>query len=336
MNDERRRILRMLAEGTISVDECQELLQALSDRRTEKVEREVQAAKGKRPIWPYVLLAILAILTIPIWTICRRVLGSVLSIFAGPFGILLFAFWIWMVVDCVKRRPEDFRLLFTGKHEHEKWVWCAIVFLAGWLGALAYLVVVRQPARSLVPPRKQRRESKPGDRSPPPVESNSALAPAPAPVTTEEEPFTPSPRAGSLIPFILVGSLLAFGLPLAIGALAATCGVTAPWIMLHLPPDIRLDVSEVLPQVGGFVGASLIAAFALVLGIMLLWLIIFELWMLIDCLARDHREFGTLITSSKPLDKLLWLLLILMFPIIAGLAYHISIRRSPRRAPGAA
>ena len=52
--------------------------------------------------------------------------------------------------------------------------------------------------------------------------------------------------------------------------------------------------------------------------------------MLIDCLARDYREFGTLITSDKSADKLVWLLLIFLIPIIGAIAYHISVRRRPR------
>ena len=40
MDNERRRILRMMAEGTITVEECDELLRALSDRRKEKTEKE--------------------------------------------------------------------------------------------------------------------------------------------------------------------------------------------------------------------------------------------------------------------------------------------------------
>ena len=55
--------------------------------------------------------------------------------------------------------------------------------------------------------------------------------------------------------------------------------------------------------------------------------LIFWIWMLIDCLARDYREFGTLVSSDKSADKLLWILLILILPIIGAIAYHISVRR---------
>ena len=57
--------------------------------------------------------------------------------------------------------------------------------------------------------------------------------------------------------------------------------------------------------------------------------LIFWIWMLVDCLARDYREFGTLITSNKSADKLVWILLILFLPIIGAIAYHISVRRRP-------
>ena len=42
MDEERKRILRMLAEGTITVEEGDELLRALSQRRQEKMEGEVK------------------------------------------------------------------------------------------------------------------------------------------------------------------------------------------------------------------------------------------------------------------------------------------------------
>ena len=62
--------------------------------------------------------------------------------------------------------------------------------------------------------------------------------------------------------------------------------------------------------------------------------LIFWIWMIIDCLARDYREFGTLITSEKSVDKLVWVLLLLFLPIIGAVAYHIGVRRRTR--PGRA
>ena len=68
------------------------------------------------------------------------------------------------------------------------------------------------------------------------------------------------------------------------------------------------------------------------IAISLAWLIIFWVWMLIDCLARDNREFGT-IASDKATDKLVWLLLLLFIPLVGALAYHISVRRRTRPLP---
>ncbi len=48
--------------------------------------------------------------------------------------ILLFAFWIWMIVDCAKR---DF------KNSNEKIVWIVAVALMGWIGALVYYIVIK-------------------------------------------------------------------------------------------------------------------------------------------------------------------------------------------------
>lgn len=57
--------------------------------------------------------------------------------FAGIMAlvmVLVFVFWIWMIVDCAQRHF---------KNQTEKILWLIIVILLGWLGALAYLLVVR-------------------------------------------------------------------------------------------------------------------------------------------------------------------------------------------------
>ncbi len=77
--------------------------------------------------------------------------------------------------------------------------------------------------------------------------------------------------------------------------------------------------------------SSSILIFILIpVAIIILLALIFWIWMLIDCLTRDYREFGTLIRSNKSADRLVWFLLILFTFIIGGIAYHISIRRRPR------
>jgi DUF4097 and DUF4098 domain-containing protein YvlB len=305
MDDERRRILQMLTEGTISVDECDELLRALSQQRTRKAENEVAAAKSERRVWPYVLLAILGVIAVA-GLVSMFSIGNVFIPLrvGGRLGLLLLVFWIWMLVDCLTRTAFNFRLLFTEKHEHEKWIWIGIVVLAGWVGALVYFIVIRQPSRRVVTPR-----------------SSEGQGPAPelpvARPAISEGPFTPWPRARSLIPFFAVALVTAF------------LGAVAVQMSPHLFADTLRPVIGESDWQDLKVAAPFVAAFAFG-GIMMMWVVVFHIWMLVDCIARDRREFGTLITSEKSLDKLLWLLLIFVFPIFGGFAYHLSIRRRIR------
>ena len=312
-DDERKRILRMLEDGSISVEECEELLKALSQRRTRKVAREVKAVQGERPAWPYVLLVALALVGVLLWVgldvgtawlhwgrgfgvsplgvppfhLRGFSLTLPLLAFGGLMRTAALGFWIWMLVDCIARLPCDFRRLFTSRHEYDKWIWIAVVLLTNWVGALVYLVVIRQHGRARTPGTVEQAPSK--------AKPESA------------EPFTPSPRARSILPFFLIGFVLAIG-----GA--------AVVVLLH---PMRFGPHQqwaVMSKVG------LIVPFI----VTTIWLGVFWVWMLIDCLARDHREFGTLIASDRSADKIVWLLLILFTSVIGALAYHIAIRRRPR------
>ena len=59
--------------------------------------------------------------------------------------------------------------------------------------------------------------------------------------------------------------------------------------------------------------------------------VVFWLSMLISCLVRDYRDFGTIIPSDPAADKVLWLVIILFTSVIGAIAYHISIRRRVRQ-----
>jgi len=308
MDNERRRILRMMAEGKISVDECEELLQALNNRRQDKTEKEIQAVSGgERPVWPYVLLIVLAIVALPFFLrtffgILRLPMGRFdfvlpsFSLIPGlfmlswqPIKILLTTFWIWMIVDCISRLSCDFRLLFTSQHKYEKWIWLAIVVLTGWLGALAYFIVIRQPSRKIAPPASQLLIGK---------------------TDQPEQPFRPSQRARSLKPLLII-TIILIVVPLVLGLLLILFFAHTAHVV-HGGNVIAIGPFAILP-----------------LAILAVIATVFWIWMLIDCLARDYREFGTLISSDKSADKLLWILLILFLPIIGAIAYHISVRRRP-------
>ena len=48
--------------------------------------------------------------------------------------VLAFAFWIWMIIDCAKRKF---------KKDVKKVVWILVIVLLGFLGALIYFFVVK-------------------------------------------------------------------------------------------------------------------------------------------------------------------------------------------------
>jgi len=51
------------------------------------------------------------------------------------FGVLAFAFWIWMIVDCVTRKF---------KSNTEKIVWILVILFATWVGSIVYFVAIKK------------------------------------------------------------------------------------------------------------------------------------------------------------------------------------------------
>ncbi len=49
-------------------------------------------------------------------------------------GILFIAFWIWMIVDCAKRKF---------KNDLEKIIWILVIIFAHWIGSIVYFIVIR-------------------------------------------------------------------------------------------------------------------------------------------------------------------------------------------------
>ncbi len=55
-------------------------------------------------------------------------------------GILGFVFWLWMLVDCLKR-PDD-RFAIGGNYA--KLIWVLVIVFVGFIGALIYYFLVKR------------------------------------------------------------------------------------------------------------------------------------------------------------------------------------------------
>lgn len=54
----------------------------------------------------------------------------------GLIALAVAAFWIWMVIDCATKMPDQ---------GNSKIAWILVVILMNWLGALIYYLVVKLP-----------------------------------------------------------------------------------------------------------------------------------------------------------------------------------------------
>jgi hypothetical protein len=61
---------------------------------------------------------------------------GIVVLFVVFLGFVSFAFWIWMLVDCLKyERPDG----------ADKLVWILVIVFLHWVGGLIYYYVRRQP-----------------------------------------------------------------------------------------------------------------------------------------------------------------------------------------------
>ncbi|MBT3378207.1 MAG: PLDc_N domain-containing protein [Lentisphaerae bacterium] len=58
-------------------------------------------------------------------------------LFCGVLAIGAMILWVWMLVDCATKEPDE---------GNNKLVWILIIVLTHWIGALIYLLV-RRPQR---------------------------------------------------------------------------------------------------------------------------------------------------------------------------------------------
>jgi ABC-type Co2+ transport system permease subunit len=58
--------------------------------------------------------------------------GCVFSVIMGIVALAAFAFWIWMLIDAIRRTPSA---------GNTKLIWILVIILAGVIGALIYFFV---------------------------------------------------------------------------------------------------------------------------------------------------------------------------------------------------
>lgn len=62
------------------------------------------------------------------------------SVLAFVLTLALLAFWIWMLVDCLKRPDKKFR--YGGRNA--KLIWTIVIVFLAFLGALVYYFLVKR------------------------------------------------------------------------------------------------------------------------------------------------------------------------------------------------
>ncbi len=297
--DERRRILDMLARGVISIEESEQMLNALPP--------EARADTGAEAPWPPrphaaapAILALLFVGALVMALLAFTFLGARFLFLMIPLiGLLGLPFWIWMLVDCILRPPQRFPGILSPKPETAKLAWLAVILLTNLIGAMIYLAIVFPGVRRF---RSRAEEEKLFTNQ----EEVGEMAKRFRSHAEEEELFTPSPPARSLRrPFWLF-----------ILFVAISC--TTPLILAGYIQSARWNLHTAITT------GSLILWLSLALA-----MIAFTLWMLLDALQRDRREFGAILKDGWA-DKLLWISLILFAPLVGGAAYHMAVRRHPR------
>ena len=63
------------------------------------------------------------------------ILPLLFLLFAGTLSLAFFAFWIWMLIDCLQYEEDK---------DNQKLVWALVIIFTNWLGALIYYFVRRK------------------------------------------------------------------------------------------------------------------------------------------------------------------------------------------------
>ncbi len=55
-------------------------------------------------------------------------------------GVLGFVFWLWMLIDCLKRPDDEFAI----GGNYAKLIWVLVIVFVGFIGALIYYFLIKK------------------------------------------------------------------------------------------------------------------------------------------------------------------------------------------------
>ena len=66
-------------------------------------------------------------------------IGTMELLLILPFVILGFVFWLWMLIDCLKRSDDKFAI----GGNNAKLIWVLVIIFTGFIGALIYYFIIK-------------------------------------------------------------------------------------------------------------------------------------------------------------------------------------------------
>ncbi len=63
------------------------------------------------------------------------IFGTIGGIFGGLFSLLVFIFWLWMLIDCIKNEKDGTQRI----------IWALVIFFVPCVGSLIYYFVRKSP-----------------------------------------------------------------------------------------------------------------------------------------------------------------------------------------------
>ena len=71
------------------------------------------------------------------------IFGCIFGLLGAAVAVAVFAFWLWMLIDCVTKCPSA---------ENKKLLWILVIIFAGIIGAIIYYFMQRPKNPTAEPP----------------------------------------------------------------------------------------------------------------------------------------------------------------------------------------